>query len=379
VQVTTRAFGTAVALAAGAIGAVRAGADASDPQVANGLVRMFGDSKQVRVRSLIQDVAVPLGGGVGLGLHWNHERVIVPAIQAAPGSQEAVDAITTASRPIHGNAFRDYSKVREELQGDLERGGAALSYYHSVESDYLARQVGASYHRDVRDDRLDVAFGTSYGWDDIEPLANDNTRAGADRKTTLHWNTVLTQVLSASSMVRFGIEDNRVEGLQHNPYRRVYAGGTSMPENHPRHRDRRDAFVKFHQALPNQSSLKLDYRFYTDDWGVLSHEASSRLSQYLTRGMYAQYEYRWYTQTAADFYRPEYESTGGVDGYLTGDYRLGPLSSHLMGVTLAFDLGRLAADTPLLRRCDLTFDYERYFNSNNYSADILETGIDLRF
>ncbi len=384
VQVTYRygsaAIGLARALALCAAGASAcAAADAGDPQQANSMVRMFGDSKDVLVRSLIQDVSVPLGGEAHLTLHYNHERVTVPAISAPAGSQEAVDAITTASRPIHGNAYRDYAKTRHEMTGTLARGGGAVEYYHSIESDYLAHQLGGSYHRDVRDDQLDVAVGSSYGWDDLEPLANDNTNARGDRRTTVHVNAIATQVLTPTTMVRYGLEDNIVDGLQHNPYRRVYAGGTSVPENHPRHRNRRDGFVKLHQYLPNRSSVKLDYRLYNDDWGIVSHEATSALSQYLTHGLFAQYEYRWYTQTAADFYRADYTATNGVDGYATGDYRLGPLSSHLFGVMLDFDLGALAAGTPLLRRFNLSVDYERYFNSNNYSADILETGIDVHF
>jgi uncharacterized protein DUF3570 len=356
-----------------------AAADATDPDAANGLMRVFSDSKHVSVRSFIQDVSVPLGSDVGLTLHWNNEHVTVAAIQAAAGSQEAVDAITTASRPIHGNAFQDFAKTRNEFQGQLSRGDMKVDYYHSVESDYLARQLGAEFSRDVRGDQLNLSVGSSYGWDDIDPLSNDNNAAAADHKTTLHLSTVATQILSPTTLVRVGIEGNIVDGLQHNPYRRVYAGGTSVPEQHPRTRDRRDAFVKINHYLQNRSSVRLDYRFYTDDWGVLSHETSTQLSQYLTHGMFAQYEYRYYTQTAADFYRPEYASTTGIGGYLTGDYRLGPLSSHLFGVTLNFDLGQLAADTPALRRFNLSLDYERYFNNNNYSADILETGIDFRF
>ena len=42
-------------------------------------------------------------------------------------------------------------------------------------------------------------------------------------------------------------------------------------------------------------------------------------------------------------------------------------------------LGVLAAESPKLRRFGISLDYERYFNSNNYSADILETGLDYRF
>ena len=184
------ALGLTVAVAARCVAA-----DADDPAAANGLMRYFGDSKNVMVRSFIQDVSVPLGGQMELMLHWNNEHVTVPAIQAAAGSQEAIDAITTASRPIHGNAFEDFTKVRNEFQGVLSRGGMQVDYYHSVESDYLARQLGAEFNRDVRGDQLNLSFGTSYGWDDIEPLSNDNNAAVADRKTTLHLSTVATQIL----------------------------------------------------------------------------------------------------------------------------------------------------------------------------------------
>lgn len=379
----TRGMGhglAAAALAGAALAAAPAAAQVpGGAGTANGLFRMFADSKHVLVRSLVEDVTVPLRGDANLSLHWNHERVVIPAVAAPVGSQEAVDAITTASRPISGDAYQDFEKSRNELEGSVSRGGASLGYYHSIERDYLGRQVSVAYNRDVRGDQLNLSVGTSWGWDDIEPLADQRSSAPADRKHTLHWNAVATQVLGPASIVRLGVELNQVSGLQHNPYRLVYAGGTSVPERHPDSRQRRDAFVKFHQYLSNRSSLKFDYRLYGDDWGILSHEVAGALSQYVTRGLYAQYEYRWYTQTAADFWRGEYETTQGVDGFQTGDYRMSPLDSHLFGFSLNADLGVLAPDSPKLRRFALTLDYERYFNSNNYSADILETGLEFRF
>jgi hypothetical protein len=48
-------------------------------------------------------------------------------------------------------------------------------------------------------------------------------------------------------------------------------------------------------------------------------------------------------------------------------------------MTLQFDLGVLASGSRSLRHLGLTLDYGRYFNSSNYSADILETGVDFRF
>jgi hypothetical protein len=271
-------------------------------------------------------------------------------------------------------------KVRNEVTGTLDRGNAAVDYYVSSEPDYLGQQLGARYGRDFHDQQLNLSMGTSYGWDSIHPLPDDtHPSTGPSSKTTLHWNAVATEVLTASTLLRVGMEYNVVDGLQHNPYRSVFAGGSVVPERHPDHRERRDVFLKVNQYLPDRASLKLSYRFYDDDWGIDSHELGAKLSQYVTHGVFARYEYRYYTQTPASFYRELYTSPTGVDGYLTGDYRMGPLSSHLFGFGLNADLATLACDSALLRRMGAWFDYQRYFNSNNYSANILETGLDFRF
>lgn len=350
-----------------------------DPRTAGSLYRLFTDSGGVSVRSLMGDYLMPLPSSMTLGMHFNNEQVTIPGIKAAPGTQEAIDAITTASRPISGNAFQDYLKLRNEFSGELTDGPSVLSYYLSSEPDYLAQQLGARYSRDLRGQQLNLSMGSSLGWDRIDPLPDDRTRTAPDSKTTLHVNTVATQILSPSTILRYGLEYNVVNGLQHNPYRNVFAGGSIVPERHPDHRERRDVFVKLNHWFPARSSLKLSYRFYDDDWGINSHELGTSLSQYVTQGFFAQWEYRYYTQTAARFYRDEYTSITGVDGYLTGDYRMNALSSHLFGFALDADLGKLAADSPVLQRMGAWLSYERYFNSNNYSANILETGLNVRF
>src|SRR6185503_18005634 len=177
--------------------------------------------------------STPFAAAAGLNIDVNNERVVVPAISAPPGTQEAVDAITTASRPISGNAFEDFVKVRNEVQADYERGAMAASYYVSSESDYLAQQIGGRWNRDLRPDARNLSLGGSWSWDRIEPLRDDDTQTSAATKTTLHWNAVFTDVLSPTTIVRYGAEYNLVSGLQHSPYRNVYAGGTHVPERHP--------------------------------------------------------------------------------------------------------------------------------------------------
>lgn len=352
---------------------------AFDDQTVECLMQMFTDSEKVRVRSAMGNYAIALSGDAALTLHWNNERVVIPAIAAAPGTQEAVDAITTASRPISGNAFEDFVKVRNEFQGGVRKGPASVEYYHSQESDYTGRQLSASWNRDIRGDQLNLSLGTSYGWDSIDPLADDDTGASSDHKTTVHLNAVATQIVGTGTQVRYGVEVNLVEGLQHNPYRNVYAGGTRVPERHPGRRQRRDAFVRVHQYLTNRASMKFNYRLYNDDWGIASHELGTKLSQTVSPAVFASWEYRYYTQSPAEFWRDQYASVDGIDGYRSGDYRMGPLSSHLFGVALDVRLETLAARHPTLSRFGLRCGYERYFNSNSYSANFVSGQVTCAF
>jgi hypothetical protein len=376
-----RTHGAAFTLALSALCATRArAASVAEEASLYSMFRLFTDSGGVRVRAMSGDYSAPLGHGAeALSLHWNNEQVTIPAIAAPAGSQDAIDAITTASRPIEGNAFEDYVKTRNELTAEVDRSHAGAEYYVSREVDYLGQQLGLHTDRDFRDQTLNLAVSTSYGWDAITPLADERSISVRQHKNTLHGSVVATQVLSPTTLVRGGIEVFHVEGLQHNIYRNVYAGGTRVPERHPSTRERRDAFVKLSHYMANRSSIKADYRLYNDDWGITSHELSADLSQYVTHALSTSWEYRWYTQGKADFYAPEYASVNGIGGYRTADYRMNDLASHLFGVSLHLDMDGFAAAHPHLGAPALWLHYERYFNSNNYSANILETGLELRF
>lgn len=341
----------------------------------------FTDVDGVDVYTHYGTTGLTLENNVALGLKWAHDVVVFPAIDAAPGSQEAVDAITTASRPIAGNTdpFEDFVKVRDEFHGTIAYRGYNATYYVSTESDYFAQMVSANYNRDFLGDNLNVSAGTSYSWDKIKPLDDDDTAGGADFRRTLHGNLIATHVLTPTTVVRAGGEFNRVTGLQHDPYRNVYVAGTNIPERHPRDRDRWDAFLHVSQYIRNRSSVKMDYRYYTDDWGVSSHTIGGKLNQYVTDEVVVRYRYRYYTQVPAQFFRDEYTQAGGVSGFRTGDYRLGDYGAHLFGVLVQWFPHGVLGRIGFLRGAYLVFSYERYFNSNNFSANVYETGLRVTF
>lgn len=351
------------------------------------LFRVFSDVKDVRVLSNYASYDLRLMNQAKLRMQWNHEVVVVAGVSAPPGSPEAVDAITTASRPIArtANAFEDYTKVRNELTADVGLRQVTAGYYISSESDYLAQLVKAGWSRSLIDNNLTLGVSSSFGWDAISPLPDDNVPGQParvlpnDRRRSWDWNASATQVLSTTTLLHVGAELNEVRGLQHNPYRNVYAGGAPRPEVHPEERSRRDFYVDLDQFLLNRSSVTLSYRYYNDDWGVSSNTLAARVTQYISDDVTVEYRYRWYDQGAADFFRTEYASADGVDGYRTGDYRLSDFTAHLFGARLQMNLAAVGHRQPLLTHFDWSVKYERYFNTNNFSADLLESGLVYRF
>lgn len=341
----------------------------------------FADVDDIRVTTHQNAYTVALENEVEFRLSLAHQTVVIPAVDAPPGSAEAVDAITSASRPIRdvGDAFEDYARTRNEVQFDVSRPGIGVGYYFSDEEDYLAQMVRAQWDRDFARQNFNLSVGASYGWDAIEPLEDADGRGVADHRNTAYVNVVATQVLGRTTVVRAGYERFWVDGLQHNPYRNVYVAGGNEVERHPDARTRHDVYVRVNQYLPLRASLKFEGKRYADDWGISSTTLGARLSQYVSDHVVVRYRYRYYDQSSADFWSEGYTKAGGIDGFRTGDYRLGAFDAHLFGTRVHWSLQGITDDTGVWDGLALQLGYERYFNSNNFSANILEAGVSLDF
>jgi hypothetical protein len=380
VQLTPR-LRTAGTLAGLAAFVPAAPAAAIEEQEAGLRFEMFADSDDVHVFTTATDYDLDLANGAHLLVGWLRQVVVVPGITAPAGSQEAVDAVSGASRPISSSQdpFSDFEKQRNQIESSFGWRGVTVGYYVSHETDYFAQQVRGGWDRALFGDNVQLSLAATYGWDRIEPADDDDTAASADRKTTMHLSAIATRVLSPTTMLQGGVENSHVDGLQHNPYRTVWVAGTYAAEQHPDGRSRWDAFLRVNQYLPNRSSVNATYKHYFDDWGIESHTLGAMLHQYVNESVVVRYRYRFYRQSAADFWRDDYTDAGGVDGFQTADYRMGDFDAHLFGTKVTWDVGRGPLAVPALNGIRVNLKYERYFNSNNFSANIFESGLTLSF
>ncbi len=309
------------------------------------------------------------------------DRVVLPPLPGLPGSQENVDAITAASRPVASAELskQGYAKLRQELNGQVEWTPAAGrmrttgSAYYSHESDYIGRQLGLGLAHDFREGNTNLAVGLSHGFDTIAPEPHEGVVATEHERFTEDLTCVWTQTVSQRARATVGFEGAWVHGFQSNPYRRVYAGGELRSERHPERRFRRSLFGQYDRYFATRASVSLSGRWYSDDWGVQAGTFDAHLNQYVGEHLIVRYRYRHHLQSAASFQRDLYESADGVDGYLTADYKLDDFASNLFGVKLSvpfagFDLATWA------RGVVLDVKFERYFDSKSFAANVFETG-----
>jgi hypothetical protein len=87
--------------------------------------------------------------------------------------------------------------------------------------------------------------------------------------------------------------------------------------------------------------------------------AEPRFEQRLTPSVSLRIRYRFYTQTAADFYQPiYYDSEITVDSLKSADVRLRDFNNHTAGVML-----RLMGDS--IQDWSVAMSYDRYWETNH--------------
>jgi hypothetical protein len=81
--------------------------------------------------------------------------------------------------------------------------------------------------------------------------------------------------------------------------------------------------------------LRSYYRYYWDDWGITSHTASLETPFKLTDRFTLYPSYRYYTQTAADYFYPK-ETARSTSEFYTSDYDLSEYDAHQYGFGIQY-------------------------------------------
>ncbi len=337
----------------------------------------FNDNAGLGVKAPSFQLIRSLGSKATLALQYTLDRVGIPPLRGISGIPLPTDAITGASRPVSDDSTNPgtYYKNRNQFIGQLSVGNVSFTGYYSTEIDYQGRLVGMGYNKDFNMKNTNLAVGFAYGWDDISPTGQDT----AHTRRSYQANLALTQVLSPTSILRVGLDVSLLRGFQTNPYRTVNVAGGYYLENHPLSRTRVAAYAKMNKYFKRaNAALWLDYRLYADDWGLVSHTMGIKFYQNITRNVLVRYRYRYYTQGAAWFYQKEYPLQERPV-YYTADYKLQPFQAQLFGFKIVWQAHVLNRYIGFAHHTELDFKVERFFTSESFGANIIQTGMTFHF
>jgi len=155
-----------------------------------------------------------------------------------------------------------------------------------------------------------------------------------------------SQILSKKAQISLALDLVRQEGLLSTPFQRVYFADfeESFIENFhladdverlPDSRFKTAVGARFNYYLSEIFVLRTFYRYYFDDWGIGSHTLSVEVPIKLSDRFTVYPSYRYYNQTAADYFAP-YNEHLSSDIYYTSDYDLSEYNANQFGFGVSY-------------------------------------------
>ncbi|TAN48936.1 MAG: DUF3570 domain-containing protein [Methylococcaceae bacterium] len=161
-----------------------------------------------------------------------------------------------------------------------------------------------------------------------------------DSRQDMALNLGLTQVLDKKSLLAAGFSYSNASGYQSNPYKEsLFFAPLLAPQllspnpdtgllsslvfsqydHRPQGRDQftwSGHYVRHFDTV--DGALHLDYRFFHDNWGINAHTFEAAWGQPFADGWIVTPKMRYYSQSAADFFRPYYvlDQTLAFDDYV---------------------------------------------------------------
>jgi hypothetical protein len=290
-----------------------------------------------------------------------------------------VDSISSASIDVVTSGASKYSEDRTQLSAGIDymHGNSimSLSYTNSDENDYQGNTASFGVSMDMFGNMTTVSLGYSYGWDTVENNTDATFSEDIDRQ---NYTLGLSQVLSRDMVMELDLETITDEGFLNNPYRSVrYAdpgsalGYSFQSEVYPKTRTSNAAAVRSIYYLPYRASASAEYRIFNDTWDITAHNIKLAYAHPLPRGWLLEGRYRYYTQTAADFYSDLFPYKD-AQNFLARDKELSKFDSNTLGFTVSYDFignGRKYVD-----RGSINFSYDHIWFDYDDFRDLRDTG-----
>lgn len=299
---------------------------------------------------------------------------------ASPSGAVKTDSVQTFTRPSGKGSYQiaagehplddTFLDTRIALSGSYttavgENSRLQAGLDASSEYDYFHAGASLRWETDFNQKNTTAFVGAAFGNDSIEPEgglpiafsamrpagATPNRDGTKETKTVTDALVGVSQIINRRSLLDVVLSLSNASGYMTDPFKvlsvvdpltgRPVASPTDPGmryyryENRPDSRTRSSVFTEYRYAL-DRDSLAVNYRFMNDDWGITSHTIEARYHWNLSKQSSLEPLLRYYTQTAADFYKTVLLSNQPLPSFASADYRLAKMTTWTIGAKYAW-------------------------------------------
>ncbi len=275
----------------------------------------------------------------------------------------------------------DYEEHRNALGATLtsrfaSRDELSIGFHYSNEHDYSSFEGSAEYlyYLDSSKNRS-LSIGGSYQSNEVIIECSLNTgdcdgSSGASVRSSV--NVVsgeigFTQILDKTSLIKASVFYIGEEGYLSNPYMRVVRNYATTPtitkESKPDSRSAYGTLLQYTKSFYDVLSMQLSYRFYNDDWKLMSHTANSALYYEYNDALLFGAGFRYYHQSEASFYSDQIDYFTD-EQYASSDRRMSQFDAFDYMIMGSYDISHDLSINLSLNY----YDQPDHFNALSYSA-----------
>jgi hypothetical protein len=251
-----------------------------------------------------------------------------------------------------------------------------LGVGYSHESDFQSMLFNTSISHDFNDKNTTLSAGVNYEYDAIRPIGGAPVamsdyalfiKEGNKSKKVEDLLLGVSQVMGRRWITQLNLSLDKSSGYQNDPYK-VLSGldattGNTVGyvyEKRPEDRSRTSVYWGNKIAL-DHDTIDFSVRHMSDNWGITSKTVDLRYRWVFDDDSYIEPQFRYYKQTAADFYRLYLLKDAPLLSYASADPRLAQFNASTLGFKWA---------TKLDRSTEFSFRAQTYVQKGNAPSSV---------
>lgn len=258
--------------------------------------------------------------------------------------------------------------------------GGNISF--SKEFDYISKGVQLNYSKAFNKKQTEWIAKLNVFFDellDIKPyeLRTGNTRNYQTKtRNTFNFSNAINQTINSRMQMALILDVAYQNGYLSTPFNRFYTKGASAAvlEALPDSRIKVPVGIRGNIFLSDKFILRNFYRFYWDNWGVVSNTFQTELNIKVSSALTLSPSVRLYQQTGSKYFYEKYELTQLTD-YRTSDFDLSNFQSVFGGIGLKIQ-PKNGILSPLFNTLELKYGY--YARTNGLNAHLVSANIKIK-